>query len=230
MRADRGVGLLLLLTALFTVISLVFRLMADADQATVQESAYAIADSRGYYALGGLGRTLAGLLLWAVGKQLRHTIFPTFNRSATDAVALLFTLSGIATAASGIFALILSGMAEGPLPPQDDMSDGVYMGPLVGAIAESMFPFRSAAGALGFTLAGLALVALALVQWRMGRLLRITAIFGVVLGVTMLFIWVDATFVVHRIIEFAFITWLIAAGLWLFVPSPRSTRSAHHGG
>ena len=42
----------------------------------------------------------------------------------------------------------------------------------------------------------------------------------------MLFIWVDDAFVVHYVIELAFIAWLLLAGLWLFVPAPRPVDSS----
>ena len=69
---------------------------------------------------------------------------------------------------------------------------------------------------------GLALVALAPVQWRMGSLLRYLAIVGAVLGVAMLFIWLDAATVVHRITGIAFLIWLIVVGLCLVIPRLRA--------
>ena len=87
---------------------------------------------------------------------------------------------------------------------------------------ETAFAIRWVAGTTGFTLAGLGLIALAPVQWRMGGFLRVTAVVDAVLGVAMLFIWVDAATVVHRITGIAFLIWLIVVGLRLVVPRLRA--------
>ena len=74
---------------------------------------------------------------------------------------------------------------------------------------------RWIAGKVGFTLAGLGLIALGPVQWRIGGLLKVSAVADVIIGVAMLFIWVDAATVMHRISGIAFLAWLIVSGVWL---------------
>ena len=221
MRADRGVGLLLLLTALATGAAFAFRQLASTDQGTTQEILYAIADSRGRYALSGVATILAGLLLWGVGKQLRYTLLPYFSPGGTAAVGLLFIVSGVAAAASGLCAVFLAGMAEGPPAVQPGMAEGIYFAPAVGVLAEMIFPFRPVSWYPAFAIAGIGLVLLSPVVWQISGLLRAMSLVSAILGVSMLFIWVDDAFVVHYVIELAFIAWLLLAGLWLFVPAPR---------
>ena len=52
-------------------------------------------------------------------------------------------------------------------------------------------------------------------QWRIGGLLRVSAVADVIIGVAMLFIWVDAATVMHRVSGIAFLVWLIVSGVWL---------------
>jgi hypothetical protein len=125
--------------------------------------------------------------------------------------AALLVASGIASAVSGACAIALAVLA----PEAQSTAVLRSAGALVPGTEEMLFTIRWAAGTLGFTLAGLALVALAAVQWRMGSILRVSGVVGVVLGVAMLFIWIDAATVVHRISGIAFLIWLIVAGLWL---------------
>ena len=70
-------------------------------------------------------------------------------------------------------------------------------------------------GKIGFTLAGLGLIALGPVQWRVGGRLKVSAVADVIIGVAMLFIWVDAATVMHRVSGIAFLVWLIVSGVWL---------------
>ena len=59
-------GMLLILTAIATVVAVVGRVSADADQPTLAASLAAIAESRGLYGLGGAGRFVSGVTLIAV--------------------------------------------------------------------------------------------------------------------------------------------------------------------
>ena len=62
----RKTGMLLILTAIATVVAVVGRVSADADQPTLAASLAAIAESRGLYGLGGAGRFVSGVTLIAV--------------------------------------------------------------------------------------------------------------------------------------------------------------------
>ena len=201
----RTAGVFLLITALATAISVPARLAADADLPTLEESLAAIASAKLAYGAGGAARMVGGLTLVAAALPLWRSM-STYHTAAMGAVTVFLVLSGIASMVSGAAALALAVTA-----PTDVVPPELVILPE----EEAAFTIRWIAGTLGFTLAGLALVALAPVQWRMGGLLRAAAVVVGVLGVAMLFIWVDAATVVHRISGIAFLIWLILAGVWL---------------
>ena len=126
------------------------------------------------------------------------------------AVALL-GISGIVTAASGACMLALAAAvpaAAGSTPLPALAAVGGIPG-----WAEPLNEARSITGKAGFTLAGLGLVALAPAQWRIGgRMLQAGAVASALIGIAMLFIWVDAATVMHRISGIAFLLWLIGYG------------------
>ena len=71
------------------------------------------------------------------------------------------------------------------------------------------------AGKAGFTLAGLALIAAAYRQWRVGGVLRFIAPGSAVVGCAMQLVWIDAVIVVHRVAGAAFMVWLVLIGFML---------------
>ena len=211
-RDYRNAGIFLLLTALATAISVPARLAAEADLPTLEESLAAIGAAKAAYGTGGAARLVGGLTLVAAAIPLWRCL-RDYHRVGSGASAVLFVGSGLASLASGATAVALAITARTDLKPPD----------LVVLPEEELaFAVRWIAGSVGFTMAGLALVALAPVHLRMGRVLRITAVVDVVLGVAMLFIWVDAATVVHRVSGIAFLIWLIVVGLWLLVPRLRA--------
>ncbi len=226
----RTAGIFLLLTALATAISVPARLIAGADdtpladavaqsrnldttmiaQLELSERLSAIGSAKVPYGIGGAARLIGGLTLLAAGLLLWR-VLRAYQPAAMGLAAALLVASGIASAVSGACAIALAVLA----PEAQSTAVLRSAGALVPGTEEMLFTIRWAAGTLGFTLAGLALVALAAVQWRMGSILRVSGVVGVVLGVAMLFIWIDAATVVHRISGIAFLIWLIVAGLWL---------------
>ena len=233
----RTAGIFLLLTALATAISVPARLAANAD-ATPLTDAFAlsqtvaaaeiarmetteklasIAGNPGPYGTGGAARLLGGLTLLAAGLYLQRAIGPVLPQ-AMAVVGVLLAASGIASAISGAFAVALAVMAPEAEPTRTYLQGMEWSY----GTEQAMLTVRWVTGSLGFTLAGLALVAMGPVQWRMGGILRVTAVVDVVLGVAMLFIWLDAATVVHRITGIAFLIWLIVVGLWLVVPRLRT--------
>ena len=232
----RTAGIFLLLTALATAISVPARLAADADatpftdalaqaqtlaaaeiaRLEVSEKLAAIGSASVPYGTGGAARFVGGLTLLAAGLYLWRAMGAVFPQ-AMAAVAVLLAASGIASAVSGASAIVLAVTAPGPQATAV-LTPGM---PWAYGSEQTLLWIRWFAGALGFALAGLALVALGPVQWRMGGLLRITAVIDVVLGVAMLFIWVDAATAVHRVTGVAFLIWLILVGLWLVIPRLR---------
>ncbi len=233
----RTAGTFLLLTALATAISVPARLMADADatpltdslaqrtsldaaeiaRLEMSEKLSAIGGASNAYGVGGAARLAGGVMLLVAGLYLWRAM-RMYHPAAMGIAALLLAASGIASAVSGAAAVALAVMAPEP------QATRVYTLGIVQDLGaeESLFAIRWVAGSLGFTLAGLALVALAPVQWRMGGILRVTAVVDAVLGVAMLFIWLDAATVVHRITGIAFLIWLILVGLWLVIPKLRT--------
>ena len=221
--------------------SIALRMSLDAAEIArleVSEKLAAIGSASVAYGTGGAARLVGGLTLLAAGFYLWRAIGAVFPQ-AMAVVVVLLAASGIASAVSGASAIALAVTASEPqtvtvlasgegagwaalAQPGDPDSRTAVMLPDVGIVEEVLFAVRWLAGTLGFTLAGLGLLALAPVQWRMGGLLRITAVVDVVLGMSMLFIWLDAATVVHRITGIGFLLWLIVVGLWLVVPRLRT--------
>jgi hypothetical protein len=226
----RTAGVFLLLTALATAISVPARLMAGADdtpfadslaqaqnqdaariaQLEMAEKLAAIGDSRTAYAIGGAARLVGGITLLVAGLALWRSMNAVYPL-AMGLAGLLLVASGIASAVSGASAVALSVL--GSEPQRTVVLTSGYS--IAGGAEDVLFTIRWVAGSLGFALVGLALVALAPVQWRMAGPLRAAALVEFVLGVAMLFIWIDAATVVHRISGIAFLILLVVAGLAL---------------
>ena len=208
----RTAGIFLLLTALATAISVPARLAADADLPTLNESLAAIGAAKVAYGTGGAARLVGGVTLVAAAVPMWRAMYG-YHPVGMGAAAIFLVASGLASIVSGAAATALAATAP----------TGLTASELVVLPAEeAAFAIRWIAGTLGFTLAGLGLVALAPVQWRMGGILRLTAVVDAVLGVAMLFIWVDAATAVHRVTGVAFLIWLIVVGLWLVIPRLRT--------
>ncbi|MDE0099783.1 MAG: hypothetical protein OXM87_09285 [Truepera sp.] len=176
------------------------RVVADADQATLQESLRAVADNRAMYGLSGLARLLSGLTLLVAGWFLLRT-WIIRGRWATPLVPYLFILSGVCTAISGACAVLIA----------------VYAAPTVAAatLIEVVSSLRWISGKVGFAAAGLALFIAARYQWRVGGVLRRVAPVSAVIGVAMQFIWLDAATIMHRVVGTAFFLWLLVIGTML---------------
>ena len=207
MTAARTAGLFLLLTALATAISVPARLLADADQPTLTESLLAIIANRGYYATGGAARFVSGIALlgaaWFVWRAMAD-----YHRPAVGLAAGFLGISGLITAVSGACAVAIAAAA--PAAPTATLAVGDGL-PNLQPLADA----RWITGKVGFTLAGLGLIALGPAQWRIGGLLKASAVADVIIGAAMLFIWIDAATVMHRVSGVAFLLWLIVSGLWL---------------
>ena len=199
----RWCGLSFLVAASATAVSVPTRLLADADQPTLAQSLHAIAENAFFYGTGGLARTVSGLALVAAAFYLRRAS-ATWELRSVDGGVLLLAASGLTTALSGACAVALAVLA--PSPPYDSSA-------VAGSLA-ALADVRRVAGAVGFTLAGLALIALAPAQWRMKGMRSVAGV-GFAIGLMMLFIWVDAAALTHRISGIAFLIWLLAAGTWL---------------
>ena len=227
----RTAGVLLLLTALATAISVVARLIAGADDTPftdsmalaqtwsageivwleVMEKLVIIEGASVAYGTGGAARLVGGLALLAASVPLWRGMHGRHPAAMTLA-AVLLAASGIASAVSGASAVALALLA--PELREAAVLTPTGTPPVTGA-GDELLAIRWITGSLGFTLAGLGLVGLGPAQWRAGGILRVSAVVGAALGVGMLFIWVDAATIVHRITGIGFLIWLILAGLWL---------------
>ena len=192
-------GVFLLLTALATGVSVMARISADADQATLEESLRAIATNTGMYSLGGVARIVAGAVLAAAAWQLWKSAVIREGLGG-PLVPYLLVASGVITAASGVCALVLAASVG-------DLSEVAASG-----TQEAVSTLRWVTGKLGFTAAGLALAAVGLRQWSASRVI---AAASVVIGLAMLLIWVDAATIVHRTSGNAFFLWLVVVGVLL---------------
>ena len=212
MSAIRISGLLLLLTAAATAVSVMTRLSSSMEPFPDSPIQLPIILDTAQYSVAGAARVISGLGLLAAAVFLRMTLNDR-QPVAVGIVAALLVLSGTATAISGAAMLALAtGLPEVAASrvyvyPETAWDYQVWIDPVNQA--------RWIAGKVGFTLAGLGLIALGPVQWRIGGLLKIAAVADVIIGVAMLFIWVDAATVMHRVSGIAFLVWLIVSGVWL---------------
>ena len=161
-QAARNAGILLLLAALATGVSVMARISADADQPTLEESLQEIATNTGMYTLAGVARLLSGAVLAAAAWQVWQS---TTIREGLGGplVPYLLVASGVITGVSGVCALVLA----------------------------------------------------ASVGLRLWNASRVIAAASVVIGLSMLLIWVDAATLVHRISGNAFFLWLVVVGVLL---------------
>ena len=136
-------GVLLLLTAAATAVMVFARVAADVDEPTMAESLRAIPESRALFSLSAVARLVSGVtLIAAAWYLLRARSSP--GSWTTSPAAFLLCLSGVCTVVSGAAGIILAVGASTGEPP---------------ALLESAYHARWLMGKVGFSLAGLALVA-----------------------------------------------------------------------
>ena len=204
--AARMAGILLLLTALATVVSVVTRVSANADYPTLAESLAAISESRWLYGIGGAARLVSGLALIGAALLLSRT-WIIRRRLGTPLVPALFGASGAFTAVSGACAaaLAIAGPSAAEIASLDSISGSI----------DATASLRWITGKIGFAAAGLALIVAARYQWKVGGNLRRISPASALIGVAMQFIWIDAATGVHPVIGALFFVWLVAIGLML---------------
>ncbi len=196
--AARYAGGLLIVAALALAVSVIGRVSAAADHATLAETLAAIAERRGLYGLGGGGRVLAGMALVAGAWFLLRT-WIIRQHLGTPLVPYLLAVAGAGLAVSGAGAIALAAAAS-------DVG---------GTAAETLDGVHRIAGKIGFVAAGLALLTAARYQWKVGGQLRRIAPVSAVLGLAMQFIWIDAATIMHPIVGTGFFVWLLVVGAML---------------
>ncbi len=200
-RAARAAGLLLILTALTTLVAVFGRMAADADRETLQETLAAIADSRFPYALSGAGRLASGVTLAVAAWYLSRT-WIIRERLAKPIVPVLFGISGLLTVVSGLLAIVLAIT----LPGGGEAAESLH---------ESMADVRRLTGVAGFSAAGLALMIASAYQYRIGGRLRMIAPLSAILGGAMQLIWIPNLILLHQLTGMSFFVWLIVIGAML---------------
>ena len=200
--AARKAGVLLLLTALTTVVAVVGRVAAGADQPTLAESLSAIANNSGLYGAGGIGRFISGITLIAGAVFLLRT-WIIRERLGTPLVPFFFVASGIFTALSGACAVAIAASAP-------ELADTVDAS-IPGSIEVTAF-LRWVTGKIGFSAAGFALIVAARYQWKVGGTLRRISPITAVQGIAMQFIWLNSATFAHPFIGAIFFAWLLAIG------------------
>ena len=204
--AAQRAGWLLLATAIATAVAVLGRVAAGADLPTLAESLAAVGRRRGLYGIGGAARLLSGITLFAGAWFLWHTRFMR-RRLGTLLVSVLLAASGLFTGVSGACALALAQIAPEP--------SAAAAAARVGGGAALVAELRSISGKIGFNLAGLALLATAVRQWRVGGALRRLAPASALVGAAMQSIWVDAAIALHRFTGPLFMVWLALIGFML---------------
>ena len=207
-RAGKRAGTFLLLTAAANVVMVFTRVMADADQPTLAESLAAIAESRAMYGMTGAARLISGVLLTGAALYLWRAWAAPFGRA--QLAAILLAASGVITAVSGAGALVLTAVAEASASVGDTVETVAYV--------------RRLTGNLGFAMAGIGMVAVALRRPQPADPHRLFPPASLAIGIAMQFIWLDAATLVHRVVGIAFFGWLLASGIALV------RRGAAHGG
>ena len=203
--AARTAGWLLLATAIATVVSVIGRVAAT-DLTAISESLAAIGANRGDFAIGGIARFVSGLTLFAGAFFLLRTWIMR-RRLGSRPVPVLLGISGVATALSGAFGVALAVAA-----PEPSAVDGPTSVAPATALVLNLFWIS---GKAGFSLAGLALIAAGLRQWRAGGFLRPVAPVSVIIGGGMQLIWAGAAVGAHYLAGPAFVLWLAAIGFML---------------
>ncbi|MCY3842847.1 MAG: hypothetical protein OXH69_04825 [Acidobacteria bacterium] len=203
--AQSNAGLLLVLTAIATVVAVVGRVGADTDLPTLAASLAAIAESRGLYGTGGAGRLASGVTLIAAAWWLHRAGGVSSASRRALPVVVLFAVSGLLTAYSGAAAVVLAAIAPDGLAAAAPAGDAARQLAATAAL-------RQISGAVGFALAGAALVVAGWRQWAAGSELRGKAAVTALLGLAMQLIWLDAATLLHRITGIVFVVWLVVAG------------------
>ena len=139
----KWVGALLLLTAAATAVMVFARVAADVDEPTMAESLRAIPESRALFSLSAVARLVSGVTLLAAAWYLLRARSSPASWTTAPA-AYLLCLSGVCTTVSGAAAIIMAAGASTGEPT---------------ALLESAYHARWVMGKVGFSLAGLALVA-----------------------------------------------------------------------
>ena len=207
----RHAGRLLILTAVATVVAVVGRVAAGADQPTLAASLAALAASRGLYGTGGAARFVSGITLIAAAWYLFKTRSDR-GRRGSPVVPSLFAASGVFTAYSGASAVVLAALVPEAMDTVGLETPARHL--------EVLAWLRQLTGAIGFAATGVALLVAGRHQWGGGGALRRIAPASALLGLAMQFVWLDTATVMHMITGILFVVWLAGGGGMLLKGRP----------
>ena len=203
--AARTAGWLLLVTAIATVAAVIGRISAT-DLTTLAQSLATIGAHREQFGIGGAARFISGLTLFAGACFLLRTWIMRQGLGSRP-VPVLLGISGVATALSGACEVALAIVV-----PESPTVDGLASVAPTTTLVLNLFGIT---GKIGFSLAGLALIAAGHRQWCVGGFLRPIAPISVIIGGAMQLIWVNTTVAAHYVTGPAFVLWLVAIGVML---------------
>lgn len=191
-------GILLLLATLAAAAMVWTRLQADIDQPTFEEVIAAIDENSLWYNYHGVVRVLFGGLLIAAASMIRPAMALVKGWQLTVS-SILLNLGGIAMVVSGVLVIFVAAVYW------SDVFD-----------VEQFDEYRALAGKIGNTFIGVSLLLMTPVQWRLGGLMKISAVVAPVTGVTMSMVWWDAS-VIHQISGYAFLIWTLVTSISLII-------------
>ena len=201
-------GTLLLLTAIAAAFMVWTRLQADFDQATFQETLAAIDQNTLWYNWHGISRVFFGGILMAFATIIA-TGMSSLHRWQLRTAAGLLGLGGVAMVISGVLVILISA---------------IYWAEIYDV--ERFDEYRAIAGSIGNTLIGLSIILMAPTQWRLGGLMKISAVLAPIIGISMALVWWDSS-AIHRVSGTGFFVWMIITAVSLIygLPGVKQTRN-----
>ncbi len=189
-------GILLLLASIAAAFMVWTRLQADFDHATFQEMVTAIDQNTLWYSWHGTSRVVFGALLIGFATIITTTITPPHGWQLRGS-AWLLSIGGAAMIASGVLVIFISAVYRAE----------VYD-------VESLDQYRAVVGSIGNTLVGLSIVLMTPIQWRLGGLMKLSAVLAPIVGVSMVLVWWDSS-TIHRLSGAGFFIWMIITAVSL---------------
>ncbi len=196
-------GFTLILTAVAAVAMVWTRLEASVDHPTLEAIFRAIDENSAMYNWHGTARLWFGGLLLASSYFIGPALVQA-RAIGLQSSRIFLTLAGIAMIVSGILTILLPSLI-------------VFDDAFGTETPESIYHYRGLAGNIGNSLIGLAILSMALTQWRFGGLMKPIAALGIILGPTMLLVWWDAATISHRITGTGLLIWLLLTATALFI-------------
>ena len=189
-------GILLLLAATAAALMVWTRLQADFDQSTLQETLVAIDQNTLWYNWHGTSRVFFGGLLIAFATVITTAMSLPHGWQLRVSSGLLI-LGGAAMVASGVLVIFISA---------------IYWTEVYDV--ESFGRYRAITGSIGNTLIGLAVIIMTPIQWRLGGLMKTSAVLAPIAGIGLVLVWWDSVDI-HRVSGAIFFVWMVTTAVSL---------------